>query len=176
MHSGEGAGQRPSPTRRHDVPSAAAEERGDTQRVASPSRVTAERQIVPKGVGRFGRGGMTNRRAVCAGGANRYLVLWRGHASLEDQWLRNKELTHCPERTTRQSPAVEVPSVSETSGPPQWSPYHLFKSPGPAAPPLGPHILRPHRVPACKLQQGSGRGYPYWDPGALLVADGELDH
>ena len=50
MHSGEGAGQLPSPTRGHDVPSAAAEERGDTQRVTSPSRATAGRQMV--GVGR----------------------------------------------------------------------------------------------------------------------------
>ena len=43
-------GSCPPPTRGHNVPSAAAEERGDTQRVTSPSRATAGRQMV--GVGR----------------------------------------------------------------------------------------------------------------------------
>ncbi len=39
---------------------------------------------------------LLNRRLVR--GVTRYLVLWRGHTSADDQWLRAEELTHCQEK------------------------------------------------------------------------------
>ena len=39
---------------------------------------------------------LLNRRLVR--GVTRYLVRWRGHTSVGDEWLRAEDLTHCQEK------------------------------------------------------------------------------
>ena len=39
---------------------------------------------------------LLNRKEVR--GVTHYLVLWRGHSSAADEWLRAAELGHCPDK------------------------------------------------------------------------------
>ena len=39
-------------------------------------------------------------------GVTRYLVLWRGHTSADDEWLRTEELVHCQEKVAEYDAAA----------------------------------------------------------------------
>ncbi len=47
---------------------------------------------------------LLNRKTTL--GVTRYLVLWRGHTSAADEWLRAEELLHCPEKVAEYDAAA----------------------------------------------------------------------
>ena len=39
-------------------------------------------------------------------GVKRCLMLWRGHTSADDEWLRKEELVHCREKVAEYDAAI----------------------------------------------------------------------
>ena len=71
---------------------------------------------------------LLNRRKVR--GVTRYLVLWKGHTSADDEWLQAEELAHCPERVAeydaRGGPATLGRPPGSTSAVPPAEPTRGF--------------------------------------------------
>jgi hypothetical protein len=84
---------------------------------------------------------LLNRRLVR--GVMRYLVLWRGHTSAEDEWLRAEELAHCQEKVAeydataprRRAARRADPAAAPASAP--LTPPAPAPAPAPLVPPAG---------------------------------------
>ena len=75
---------------------------------------------------------LLNRRLVR--GVTRYLVRWRGHTSVDDEWLRAEELAHCQDKVAeydaaaprrhaaRRADLVVVPAAAPPAAPPHAGP------------------------------------------------------
>ena len=48
---------------------------------------------------------LLNRRVVRGG--TRYIVRWRGHTSVDDEWLQQEEQAHCPEKVVEYVAAAQ---------------------------------------------------------------------
>ena len=65
---------------------------------------------------------LLNRRTVR--GVTRYLVRWRGHASVDNEWLLLEELAHCPEKVAEYAAAAprRAAAAASRAGPgPRWT-------------------------------------------------------
>jgi hypothetical protein len=87
---------------------------------------------------------LLNRRTVS--GVTRYLVLWRGHMSADDEWLRLEELAHCPEKVAEYDAAAPRRRGARRAGPadgtaagpaPAPAPAPVLVVPSPVAPAAG---------------------------------------
>ncbi len=81
---------------------------------------------------------LLNRRLVR--GVTRYLVRWRGHTSVDDEWLRAEEQTHCLEKVAEYDAAASrrhaARRADRVAGPVAAQP--AAPAPGLAAAHLGP--------------------------------------
>jgi hypothetical protein len=85
---------------------------------------------------------LLNRRLVRC--VTRYLVLWRGHTSADDEWLRAEELTHCQEKVAeynatapRRRAARRADPAAEPAAPPPAPPPPRAPAPAALVPPAG---------------------------------------
>ncbi len=73
---------------------------------------------------------LLNRRLVRC--VMRYLVLWRGHTSADDELLRAEELTHCQEQVaehTATAPQRRAARRAEPAAAPPAPPVRLLRRP-----------------------------------------------
>ena len=79
---------------------------------------------------------LLNRRLVR--GVMRYLVLWRGHTSVDDEWLRAEELAHCPEKVAEYDAAAPRRRAARQADPAAAPAPAPLAPPAPAPAPLVP--------------------------------------
>ena len=82
---------------------------------------------------------LLNRRLVH--GVLRYLVRWRGHTSVDDEWLRAEELAHCQEKVAEYDAAAPRRRAARRADPaaaPASAPLApSAPAPAPLVPPAG---------------------------------------
>jgi len=116
---------------------------------------------------------LLNRRLVR--GVTRYLVRWRGHTSADDEWLRQEELTHCPEKVAEfdaaaprrhaaLGAAVGPGEPGEAAGPRPAAPAPA-QGPAPLVAPAGWRLAAAAEVPAEAALIGQAVLYHWPDDG-----------
>jgi hypothetical protein len=94
---------------------------------------------------------LLNRRLVR--GVTRYLVRWRGHTSVDDEWLRLEELAHCPEKVAeydaaapRRRTAIRADSGARPVAPAPAAAPAPAPAPAPLIAPAGFRLAAPSEV------------------------------
>ena len=109
---------------------------------------------------------LLNRRT--ARGVTQNLVLWRGRASSDDEWLRVEELSHCREKVAEYDAAAPRRRTTRraAANPPAAPPAEAAGLPSPVMAPTGFLLAAPAEVlsgPALVGRAVPGRAVPLAD-------------